>query len=367
LKNKTIRQSIFALWALFAMSLHGDIHNEDMHKDRSPRSPILQITNEYVNHFVSKAADGTLEILWSGIISVKTPTHMQVFYTVDGSTPNANSPKCEVDGTTCEAVFGGIKDDIPIQLIGIDENGEHTEIITCEPHLSVQEKAKIQEKNAKILEENKALKARAKSIVNEIVKPNMSELEKLVTIQNWVVSHAEYDKEAAKSPKGDIPNYGKAWDANTVLSGDGKVVCFGYATATKELLEAAGMEAHLATGFVTKDQNGKNARIGHAWLVVKLDGQYDHIDPTFLDTRKKADWFLRGDEFMSKDRQWENVNALGENIPSCPNDYPIDRNTLLINHLSPLLHLQSMKNVNSRSSKNQNNKNIIPENIIPKP
>ncbi len=59
-----------------------------------------------------------------------------------------------------------------------------------------------------------------------------------------------------------------------------KSVCQGYAKAMQYLLQQMGVECCLVTGTVV-DSDGH--RGGHAWDLVKIDGEYYYVDPTWGD------------------------------------------------------------------------------------
>ncbi|MBO5867700.1 MAG: hypothetical protein J6Q54_02180, partial [Oscillospiraceae bacterium] len=61
-----------------------------------------------------------------------------------------------------------------------------------------------------------------------------------------------------------------------------KAVCEGYARAMQYLLQKCGVECAEAAGFIRK-ANGENAG-GHAWNIVKLDGDYYYLDTTWDDS-----------------------------------------------------------------------------------
>ena len=60
-----------------------------------------------------------------------------------------------------------------------------------------------------------------------------------------------------------------------------EAVCAGYAYAFQYLLMRAGIESYYVVGEAGEDENGDP--IGHAWNLVKIDGSWYYVDPTWDD------------------------------------------------------------------------------------
>jgi len=107
---------------------------------------------------------------------------------------------------------------------------------------------------------------KSKSIIASIIKPSMSEFQKVLAIHNYIVNDTSYD---TRKP---IPL--EAYTDYGVFRRQ-KAVCEGYSKAMYRLLTAVGIKAYLVEGYGNKQ--------AHAWLIVKIGGKYTHIDPTWDD------------------------------------------------------------------------------------
>ncbi len=107
-------------------------------------------------------------------------------------------------------------------------------------------------------------------IVSKALKAE-SDFEKEIIIHDELCKTVKYDSEF-DSKKGSIYSiYGALVN--------GHAVCEGYARAFKLLCQSAGIECILITG----DSKG----VGHLWNMVKLDGNWYHVDVTWDDLREE--------------------------------------------------------------------------------
>ena len=116
------------------------------------------------------------------------------------------------------------------------------------------------------LEKGKTVAAKVTSIVNDLIKPGMSELEKVRTLYNYLVTNTKY---ATAISENTYPE--SAYDAYGALI-EGSAVCMGYSQALQILLKKAGIE----NTYVSGKGNGGS----HAWNLVRIDGKYGHFDAT---------------------------------------------------------------------------------------
>jgi transglutaminase-like putative cysteine protease len=103
----------------------------------------------------------------------------------------------------------------------------------------------------------------ADKILSEIT-PEMSEYDKVLYLHDYLIENVEYDETA---------------DFQHIAYGalvDKKAVCDGYATAMQYLLTKLGIECRIVYG---DDRDGNPQ--GHAWNIVKVDGNYYHLDVTW--------------------------------------------------------------------------------------
>ena len=125
-----------------------------------------------------------------------------------------------------------------------------------------------------------SLVTKEKQIITQIITTDMSDIQKEISIHNYVVQHAIYDDGtlgAALSNRIYIED-----DTNSAYAAliFGKTMCIGYAEAINNLLRACGIESIIVLGDV---RDSKDVWIGHAWNLIKLDNEYYHLDATWDD------------------------------------------------------------------------------------
>lgn len=119
----------------------------------------------------------------------------------------------------------------------------------------------------------------------------LSDFEKIRAVNDYIVKHTTYTLQSKASP----------YSAYTVLA-EGKGVCQGYALLALKMLQELGVTTKYIVGYVGSE--------GHAWNLVKLDGQWYHLDPTWNDptpNRPQAvsyEYFLVDDATLARDHSW---------------------------------------------------------------
>lgn len=105
------------------------------------------------------------------------------------------------------------------------------------------------------------------SILNSIIKPGMTETEKIRTVHNWIVYNTTYNDKYYD--RGDSFNH----VSNLLNNKTG--VCQGYSVTFYIFMKQMGIPCTLVMG--------KTDNVSHAWNAVKLDGNWYYIDVTWDD------------------------------------------------------------------------------------
>lgn len=151
---------------------------------------------------------------------------------------------------------------------------------------------------------------KTKEIINEIIKPGMTYIEREIAINNYLCANIEYDTKAADEllDTGNVSNL-NSFNAYGALI-DGLAVCEGYAQAFKLLCDEAGITSILITGHLDE--------IGHAWNRVLIDNKWYDVDVTNNDKENLYNGAFNlpkqiADEFLTEDNYYitdDNQNSL---------------------------------------------------------
>ena len=151
---------------------------------------------------------------------------------------------------------------------------------------------------------------KAKEIIDEIIKPGMTYLERELAINEYLCANIEYDTKAADEliETGNVSNV-NSFNAYGALI-DGLAVCEGYAQVFKLLCNEAGITSILVTGHLDE--------IGHAWNRVMIDDKWYDVDVTNNDKENLYNGAFNlpkqiADEFLTEDSYYitdDNQNSL---------------------------------------------------------
>lgn len=145
---------------------------------------------------------------------------------------------------------------------------------------------------------------KANRIIEEIIRPGMTDFQKVLEIHDYVVRNTMYDLENKYD-----------WSHREVLSYkegpllQGRAICGGYTEAFNYLLELVGIESIEVGGYKGEP---------HAWSMVKLNGEWYHVDTTADDAtysglsyncnRTRYVYFLVSDDKMKETHSWNEDN-----------------------------------------------------------
>lgn len=107
-------------------------------------------------------------------------------------------------------------------------------------------------------------------LTKQIITLEMTDLEKIIAIHNWVTHNISYDYNQYLS------NTSQLIPANQTLI-NRKGVCVNYALLTAALSRASGLEAKIIYGQALRNGNWES----HAWNEVKINNQWVIIDATW--------------------------------------------------------------------------------------
>jgi hypothetical protein len=169
--------------------------------------------------------------------------------------------------------------------------------------------------HAKTREELNIVYKAAREITGKVLKPSMNDLEKELALHDYLVTNTEYDR--VNFNNGTVPE--ESHHALSVFT-KGVGVCDGYSEAMQILLSMAGIESRVVLG----ESTGPGG-VGHAWNMVRIDGDYYQLDTTYNDPISNSTeqhtlshiYFNISDSQLSFNHLWD-----GKLYPECKKDNP---------------------------------------------
>lgn len=118
------------------------------------------------------------------------------------------------------------------------------------------------------------LALKCSKILDEIIVPGMSEVEKELAVHDYIIENTEYDT---------TPSVESSGSKGPLLNGQG--YCESYSQAFNLLTRYLGFECFIVTGYagsfpVEQDEFS----VGHAWNKIRIDGVLQNVDTTSNDT-----------------------------------------------------------------------------------
>ncbi|WP_017692247.1 transglutaminase domain-containing protein [Paenibacillus sp. PAMC 26794] len=127
------------------------------------------------------------------------------------------------------------------------------------------------------------------NVLKEIIKPGMTDHEKVKVIHDWIVLNLSYDTSLKKYT---------AYDGLVT----GSTVCQGYSLLAYRMLERVGIDNRIVEGTAGGQL--------HAWNIVNLDDKWYHMDTTWDDPtpdrkgKVSHSYYLLSDDEMARDHIW---------------------------------------------------------------
>ncbi len=218
----------------------------------------------------SQSADTTEEIVQAIIASMDSDNNVCELFITDEELIDANKWLSLINGIEqlrCE--YRRIKNGFNVRITY--ECWDNSAII----------KAYRSESTYNLNERQLVLYDKYTKILEEIISPNQSDIEKEIAIHDYLVDNINY-----------VDTGDSSYNAYSALI-NGIAVCSGYTECFKTFMDMLGIENGTVSGEAGNEQ--------HIWNTVMLDGQWYHVDVTWDDPI--------GSSFEYTDHAYFNISA----------------------------------------------------------
>ena len=140
------------------------------------------------------------------------------------------------------------------------------------------------------------------NIINTYIKPEMKDYEMEHMLLMQLIDGVTYSLHEDQS----INATSMTHTLQGAFNENQTIVCDGYAKSFMYLMNIVGVPTHLVLG-TSVDATGES--VGHAWNLIKIQGEYYHVDSTWTDQGLELLGFYsyinEQDSYMVKDHTWD--------------------------------------------------------------
>ncbi|WP_284680425.1 stalk domain-containing protein [Aceticella autotrophica] len=153
----------------------------------------------------------------------------------------------------------------------------------------------------KLLKIKEQVNTKANEIISQIIKPDMTDLEKVKAIHDYIVKNTKYDFENSLKNTVPIESY---TSYGVLINRVG--VCQGYTAAFNLLAKMSGIDSIGVSGTSTNALSSGP----HSWNMIKVNGKIYYIDVTWDDPipdqgdKVAYDYFNVTEQQIEKDHSW---------------------------------------------------------------
>ncbi|NHN29296.1 Ig-like domain-containing protein [Paenibacillus agricola] len=152
-------------------------------------------------------------------------------------------------------------------------------------------------------EQSEAVTAKVKEILPQIITEGMNDFQKQKAIHDWIVANLTYDTTLAQH------------SAYAGLFDNQKTVCQGYALLAYRMLSEAGLPNQIIEGTAGGQL--------HTWNLVKLDGNWYHLDTTWNDPVPDTEGSISYGYYNLSDAQIKTNHSWKKKYPAATTDFGV--------------------------------------------
>lgn len=152
-------------------------------------------------------------------------------------------------------------------------------------------------------EKQAAILAKCREIFDETITEDMTDFRKELALYRWLTTHGEYDR-THYDPRTPLGRPDNTNPYGMLVKGYG--ICLGYAETFRLFMDLAGVECITVCGAAYHNDED------HAWNLVKLEGEWYCVDPTWDEggTGRNYNYFnVTSDRLRETDHQWDYANV----------------------------------------------------------